>query len=353
MQVTRSRLRRWLLRDLVLALLPSMTIIACGVPSVVAVRAESVATLAATAVAVQTTTAMPAPTAEPSATPTPNPASNAAPAASTAPVSAAPTVVVPAPRDPRPIAALPRVSGSRVVVLDPGHAVEEVGAAANGIVEKHSNLDMALRVEAVLVVQGVRVALTRRADVRAFAGESQSGAFNVTRRDLQARIDLANESNADVFVSLHSNGSASTADRGVETYYDGARPFADQSRTLAVLVQSSVVSEAAAAGYPVADRGAKDDTCLRGFQGRCFPLFVLGPARVTNGAELVQRDPGASVVATSSRATEMPGVLAELLFISSPADAALLQNDDARNAMARGVARGVIEFLNRTPPRNR
>ncbi len=261
-------------------------------------------------------------------------------------------MVVPAPRDPRAITALPRISGSRVVVVDPGHAVDEVGAAANGVVEKESNLDMALRVEAVLAAQGVRVALTRRADVRAFAGEYQPGAFSITRRDLQARIDLANESNADVFVSLHSNGSNSADDRGVETYYNSARPFSDLSRTLATLVQSSVVDEVSAVGYPVRDRGAKDDACLRGFRGRCFPLFVLGPARVTTGAELVQRDPAANAVATTSRATEMPAVLAELLFVSSPSDAALLRTEVVRDALARGVARGVIEYLNRTPPRS-
>ena len=327
----------------------SVLAVACGTPS----AALEVAALVATPSAVSTAAATPTvvvPAPEPSLTPTPEPT----PAGRTAPApNASPAVVVPAPRDPRPVAALPRVNGSRVVVVDPGHGVEEVGAAANGVVEKHSNLDMALRVEAVLAAQGVRVALTRRADVRAFAGEYQLGTFNVTRRDLQARIDLANESNADVFVSLHSNGAASSAERGIETYYNSTRPFADQSRSLATLVQASVIDEVAAAGYTVTDRGAKDDSCLRGFQGRCVPLFVLGPARVTNGAELVQRDPGAGAVATSSRATEMPGVLVELLFISSPADAALLQSEDVRNAMARGVARGVIEFLNRTPARSR
>jgi N-acetylmuramoyl-L-alanine amidase len=40
-----------------------------------------------------------------------------------------------------------------------------------------------------------------------------------------------------------------------------------------------------------------------------------------------------------------------LLFISSPEDAALLRSEDARNAMARGVVRGIIEQLNRTLPR--
>jgi N-acetylmuramoyl-L-alanine amidase len=258
-----------------------------------------------------------------------------------------------APHDARPVAAIPRAPGDRtpVVVLDPGHAVDEVGAAANGVVEKDSNLDMALRVEPLLAAQGVRVILTRRADVRAFIGDSSATAFNTTRRDLEARIDLANESDADAFVSIHSNGAASTAERGVETYFNVSRPFADLNRTLATRIQTSVIAEAAAAGYPVTDRGAKDDSCLRGFQGRCFPLFVLGPARSTTGGELVQRDPGANAPVVGSRATNMPGALVELLFVSSPADAALLRDNDARNALARGVARGILDYLAVRPPR--
>ncbi|MFA7296319.1 MAG: N-acetylmuramoyl-L-alanine amidase [Dehalococcoidia bacterium] len=265
-----------------------------------------------------------------------------------------------APRDVLRIQALPRALGdrTRLVVVDPGHAEDEVGAAANGVVEKHSNLDMAMRVEALLQQQGVRVVLTRRADERTYAPGTVIQGNSATRRDLQARIDLANDLNADFFVSLHSNGAASTAERGVEVYWDSGRPFAALNQQLATSIQAAVVGEMAAAGMPVTDRGAKDDACLRFFRGRCFPLFVLGPGRSTTGEEIIQRGgspaelglaPGQTSV--TSRATQMPGALVELLFISSPEDAALLRSEDARDAMARGVARGIIEQLNRTPPR--
>jgi N-acetylmuramoyl-L-alanine amidase len=236
--------------------------------------------------------------------------------------------------------------------LDPGHAADEVGAAANGVVEKHSNLEMAVRVEALLAQHGVRVLLTRRTDERAFTGAPIAG-YSATRRDLQARIDLANESGADVFVSLHSNGSGSTADRGIETYYNSQRPFAGLNYQLASLLQSTVVSEMRAAGYAVTDRGVKDDSCLKAFQGRCFPLFVLGPGRTTSREEVIARGgtpegvgmaPGQP--STTSRPTAMPGALLELLFISNPSDAALLSNSEARDTMARGVTRGIIDFLN-------
>lgn len=336
-------------RLVLLLVLLSTALAACGPRAAIEV---------ARATATPTAVATPAPTPEATSTATPTP--TATPASTPAAGAGALGQVGVAPRDALRIQALPRTLGdrTRLVVVDPGHAEDEVGAAANGVVEKHSNLDMALRVEALLQQQGVRAVLTRRADERAYAPGTVIQGNSATRRDLQARIDLANDLNADFFVSLHSNGAASTAERGVEVYWDSGRPFAALNQQLATSIQAAVIGEMAAAGMPVFDRGAKDDACLRFFRGRCFPLFVLGPGRSTTGEEIIQRGgspaelglaPGQTSV--TSRATQMPGALVELLFISSPEDAALLRSEDARNAMARGVARGIIEQLNRTPPR--
>jgi N-acetylmuramoyl-L-alanine amidase len=272
-----------------------------------------------------------------------------APAVAVAPVAAAPQI---APRDATRIAPLPLSNTVRTVVLDPGHGADEVGAAANGVVEKHSNLELATRVEALLSQHGVRVLITRRTDERVYAGAPIAG-YSATRRDLQARIDLANESGADIFVSLHSNGAGSTAERGIETYYNSQRPFSNLSYALAATLQASVVSEMRAVGYTVVDRGVKDDACLKAFQGRCFPLFVLGPGRTTSREEIIARggSPEALGMApgqpsTSSRPTNMPGALLESLFVSNPADAALLRDPDARDTLARGITRGIIDYLN-------
>ena len=57
------------------------------------------------------------------------------------------------------VTATPPEARRPVVVIDPGHAVDEVGAAAYGVVEKDSNLDMAVRVAGVLRLQGIDVIL--------------------------------------------------------------------------------------------------------------------------------------------------------------------------------------------------
>lgn len=258
--------------------------------------------------------------------------------------------------------ATPTAQRRPVVVVDAGHAVDEVGAVAHGVVEKDSNLDFARRVAALLRVSGVEPVLTRDADVRAAApGQEPTVAqgWNGTRLDLQARVDLANAARADAFVSIHSNGAPTPDIRGHEVYYNSARSFSAENRRLASALLDGVTSELRAAGLPAHPRGVIDDDCLKPFFGRCYPLFLLGPTRSTDRPEIEARGGTPEVLglppgepALVSRPSHMPAALVELLFISSPEDAAMLRDEVARDAMARGVARGIIEFLQqpgRTP----
>ena len=274
------------------------------------------------------------------------PATSAAPEAMVWPPASATVVATPAPT---PVVRRP------VVVIDPGHAVDEVGAAASGVVEKESNLDFAVRVAALLRARGVDALLTRTADVRAaLPGQepARTTGWDGQRLDLQARVDIANAAKADAFVSIHSNGAPDSSIRGHEVYYNSARPFSAQNKRLATLLHDGVTSALQAAALPVAPRGVIDDDCLKPFGGRCYPLFILGPSRTTDRAEIYARGgtpEGLGVApdqpALVSRASEVPAALVELLFISSPEDAALLRDETARDAMARGVARGILDFL--------
>lgn len=291
------------------------------------------------------------------APPTAESTATAEPAVPAAAAAVPPASVGAASRDVRQaqLAQPPPATGAPTVVIDPGHGADEVGAAAFGVVEKQSNLELAFRVERLLSAQGVRVVLTRRDDVRAFSGPAIAG-FSAQRRDLQARADLANDERAAVFVSLHSNGSTSGAERGVEVYYNSARAHSDANRTLAQLLLDGVIAEVRAAGFDAISRGAMDDSCLRAFQGRCFPLFLLGPERVTTRDEVLRRGGNPEALgfapdqdAIRSRATQMPAALMELFFVSNEQDAALLRSDAVREAMARGVARGVLDFLAASP----
>jgi N-acetylmuramoyl-L-alanine amidase len=215
---------------------------------------------------------------------------------------------------------------------------------------------MALRVERLLTAAGVRVILTRRDDVRASEGAAPDGGvtFGETRQDLQARIDLANTEQADLFLSIHSNGSTDGSQRGIEVYYDPNRPFSPASAQFAEDALGALLGRLESAGFPVLDRGVKTSDCIRVRDGRCFPLFVLGPPRTITRQQLLSRglDPAvlgfpAGRESMTSRATEMPGILVELLFISNPSDAAILRDDAARDAMAQGIADAALATLGR------
>ena len=250
---------------------------------------------------------------------------------------------------------------AKLIVIDPGHGgPNEVGSACydtNGVArlaEKDSNLDMAWRVGPLLEARGYRVVLTREGDTRAGGLPNGSGlrGYSATRADLQARVDRANALKADLFISLHSNGSTDRRQSGVEVWYSQDRPFGDESRRLAQLIQADVLAELSAYGYQAEDRGTKDDACFRVYGGRCYHLFVLGPEReIRRGDPLPPgRSPddyglreGVEVIRT--RATQMPAVLTELLFLTNAADAAVLTDEAGRDAIAQGIARAVETYF--------
>lgn len=278
---------------------------------------------------------------EPAADPSEGVAATGEPGAEASPAGAQRAAPLPAPTagpaptgvDSQP-AALPATAGprKRVVVLDPGHGGPESGASAVGLAEKDVNLEIALRLAELLRSQGYEVALTRDAD-RAVSPEFTGGGYPGVGKDLQARIDIANAAGADLFISIHNNGSADPDESGTEVWYNKERPFSERNQALAGLVQENLRRELAAIGYNALDRGIKDDSNFRIFRGRAYNLYVLGPGT----------GPRPHV------ATQMPGVLGESLFISNPADAAMLRRERTRDAIAAGYRDAIVAYFERYP----
>jgi N-acetylmuramoyl-L-alanine amidase len=106
----------------------------------------------------------------------------------------------------------------RKVVIDPGHGGKDPGSIGHGLHEKDLTLDLALRIEKLLLLKGISAELTRRED--RFV-------------DLESRAALAKDADS-IFVSLHFNAHPDRSIAGVETLY---WPGSEQGRELASVVQ--------------------------------------------------------------------------------------------------------------------
>jgi N-acetylmuramoyl-L-alanine amidase len=226
------------------------------------------------------------------------------------------------------------VSSPLTVVLDPGHGGTETGAVdvTGQFVEKNLSLQVAKKASSYLKAMGYRVYLTRTRD----AG------VNTPARDLNhdgkidkidefdARNLFANRHHADVFVSIHFDGSSDPTVRGTHGYYCPARSFWRQSKVLANLLTTSVTAAVQRSGYADLDKGVETDVADIVPQSRKdYPWFlVLGPSRPR-----------------WLTGTSMPAALIESLYLSSPRDVAALRRPSTIAAIAKGYAAGIHAYL--------
>ena len=215
------------------------------------------------------------------------------------------------------------------IVLDPGHGGYDTGTIGpGGLKEKELVLQVAQRLQKLLSERlGADVLLTRRDD---------------TFVPLEERTAIANEHQADLFVSIHANASRSRSASGVETYYlsfarsDEAREVASrenastgrnvheledlvrkiaradkssESRELAALLQKKLYLGARKVYYSARDRGV-----------RSAPFVVLIGAN-------------------------MPSVLAEVGFISNPRDEKILRKENNRRRLAEALFAGIQGYM--------
>jgi N-acetylmuramoyl-L-alanine amidase len=259
------------------------------------------------------------------------PAAPAASQASALPASA-PVVIAPRAAVLPPLRAAPTRADGRAwrVVLDPGHGGAESGSArpvGNGLVmvEKNVNLRIALSAAELLRGAGIEVALTRDNDrqVNWSAYDLNGDGQTTLADDLQARAEMANRFRADVFVSVHNNGHNNPAQYGTEVYFNASRSHSAHNWALAWYLNQRIVQLIRMTGYPTLDRGVKPDTTAG--HGH---FAVLGPESPS--------------IPSPSR---MAGALTESLFVSSYYDAPWLATTEVIDAIARGHAEGILDYL--------
>ena len=102
----------------------------------------------------------------------------------------------------------------KVIYIDPGHGGLDAGAISSTFLEKDMNLLLSRKLAKALISKGAIVYLTRDGDY-----DLSSSTVNRKRNDLYARVKLINNSDANMYISIHLNSSPSSKWSGIQIFY--------------------------------------------------------------------------------------------------------------------------------------
>lgn len=184
----------------------------------------------------------------------------------------------------------------KIITLDAGHGGSDPGAiGSDGTKEKNITLSITKMVKEILEQKGAKVYMTRTTDVDVF-GPNASDA-----EELQARVNVGEKYNSDMFVSLHINSSVNKNVGGFSTYY---YPKTDNDLRLAKNIQNKL-----------ADNFGVDDLGVR--QANFYVIKRIS----------------------------MPAVLVEMCFISNEKELTLMKGQWFQKKTARLIAEGIEKYF--------
>ena len=185
---------------------------------------------------------------------------------------------------------------NKIITIDPGHGGSDSGAVGpNGYTEKEGAFAISQKVASILNQSGAKVIMTRDSDVDVYGPNASA------RNELQARVDVGNNANSDIFVSIHCNAFVNPAANGTQTFYYGS---SYQGQRLAQSIQEKMIE-----ANGLRDRGIS--TCN---------FYVV-------------------------KHSYMPAVLIETAFITNYDEEALLSDDEWQTTMAKAIAEGINEYF--------
>ena len=164
----------------------------------------------------------------------------------------------------------PQNTGQVVLVLDAGHGGIDSGATGNGYREKSMTLDILLGAKRMFDQDSrFKVYYTRTSD---------------TYPSLTDRSDLANNMNADMFVSIHIN-SASASAHGTETLYNSSRNTVTAKNGLNSREMASYIHRSVVATTGFTNRGMKNRTDLSVLNRTKMPACLIEYGFISNAQE--------------------------------------------------------------------
>lgn len=226
--------------------------------------------------------------------------------------------------------------GVGVVVIDAGHGGKFPGAHYGGVYEKDLTLKVALKLGKLIEegMPGVKVVYTRTTD-KALGADLAS--------DLQARADIANNAGGDLFISIHANAAPrATSVKGVETLIMGETPKEQRYNENALyesnredLIDMSDERTAAIVRAYIQNLQFTYGEYSMAL-ARCIQNNYLKAGRHSRGIK--------PQLLRVLYATDMPGVLTEIGFMSNAQEMAYMKSEKGQDEIARSIYEGVRDY---------
>jgi N-acetylmuramoyl-L-alanine amidase len=225
---------------------------------------------------------------------------------------------------------------NKTIVIDPGHGAHDAGAVGpNKRYEKIVNLNVSKNLYSILKQRGYKVYLTRSTD----------SFIKVMNRTV-----LANDKNADIFISIHTNSVSKEKAHevaGIETFFlSPAR--SERAKRVAALENKSDIREMSASSKDVF-------------------LESLNRPRITASHKLAIDVQAGLLQSTRSKykdikdsgvregpfwvlvGAQMPSILVELGYISHPTESKRLYDKNYQQLLANGIANGIDSYFSKNP----
>lgn len=193
---------------------------------------------------------------------------------------------------------------NKIIVIDAGHGLPDEGAVGfNGTTEEAINLSVSLKLQKLIEQTGAHVLLTRSDENGIYSLDSKS-IRNKKVSDIKNRVEIGNNCNADIFISIHLNKyPPSQIYRGWQTFYQRDNI---KSKFLAGLIQTNLSGNIE-------------------FKNDRSPLPISDVYIMKN--------------------LKIPTIIVECGFLSNPAEAELLQEDVYQNKLAWGIFTGIQDYF--------
>ncbi len=191
---------------------------------------------------------------------------------------------------------------SRTIIVDAGHGSPDEGAVGvNGITEAKLNLKIALKLKNLLESGGSKVILTRSDDNEIY-DESAKTIAQKKVSDVKNRVKIGNESQADIFVSIHLNKIPQSQYSGWQTFYNNN----EKSKTLATAIQNNL-------NNTISNDNKRVSKLLTN-------VYIM-------------------------KHVEIPISIVECGFLSNKQESENLQNDEYQTKLAWGIYDGINEYF--------